>query len=340
VEGAMLGNLFPMNLAAIVAQATAETGYTDTDDVTFAKGIARQWDEFIWNSALWKDALYAVDIAVTPATDDDHAEGVILLPELIDRVVGVRTLVNSLRVQAIESLYRLDFDKFNEEGTPWQFVILPPIWYTWRPVSGSGSYISLSPIDQNGTDGALNVKIIWIDQLNIRHVVEGVMAASALQMEPPNSGTRKVVIESVFKPDTSVAVGLYPEGADVPGGELATIDADKTRSPLYQRVRLLPKPIVDTTVTVLGKRIYEPLTFDYQEPALRNLTNCLTSYIRGSLKRRGGENGDAQQHFGEAQAELLQLQGIEAVQAANFQRLTPESGMQTDYDPRSNFMYW
>ena len=393
-----------MNLETLVERACLESGYNDTDDVAAAEKFARHWDEHIWNYALWKDALVVCDVAIAPATNDDHAEGIVFLPEVIDRVVAVRSTNNQIVVRGQEHYYRMDFDSFAATGTPIEFNILPPAWFTWR-WSDAVNYLTVSGAAGDTTSA---IKIVWLDGAGKRTVTQTTVGAAA-QLEPASADS--VTVLAVFKVTTSASVNLqgYVLGSDLvtgsysglfstyaltgltpgltyyytPGNEQSagqgslispgnvaspisagyftattgtvtfaapaldpayagvavtgtiqlatltisgTLTAIETHSPAYQRLRLLPIPTADFTLKVLGKAKYEPLDFDQQEPSLRNCTNALLAFIRGSLKRRGGENGAAQLEFQEANALLKQVEQIEALQAANNSRFMPEDG--------------
>lgn len=314
-----------MNLETLVERACLESGYNDPDDVVAAAKFARHWDEHIWNAALWKDALVAWDVAVTPASNDDHAEGVVFLPEGIDRVVAVRTAANQVVVTGQEHYYRMDYDSFTAQGAPVEFNILPPAWKTFYLLSA----ITNPTADQRlviqtvgGSDGAETLRIRFqIADNSIRSMTGTVQEIYAYLYE--NTNLKTVTVFSLSKPETALPIRVNGENAD---DIYAQLDADETSSPRYQRLRLFPRPTADLTLKVLGKAKYEPLEFDQQEPALRNCTNALLAYMRGSLRRRGGENGAAQLEFAEANALLEQVKQIEALQAANNQRFLPEEG--------------
>jgi hypothetical protein len=314
-----------MNLETLVDRACLESGYNDTDDVAAAQKFARHWDEHIWNSALWKDSLVVCDVAVTPSTNDDHADGIVFLPEVIDRVVAVRTSNNQIVIRGQEHYYRMDFDSFAATGTPIEFNILPPAWVTLYMLSTitnptAGQRCVIRTID--ASDGT--------ETLRIRFQI-GTQPIKTLAGTVPtlynyiyaNSESQTVTVFGLQKPTTTNPIRINGENVDDLYAELAAAD---TCSPRYQRLRLLPIPTADFTLKVLGKAKYEPLDFDQQEPALRNCTNALLAFIRGSLKRRGGENAAAQMEFQEANALLKQVEQIEALQAANNSRFMPEDG--------------
>ena len=392
-----------MNLETLVERACLESGYNDTDDVAAAEKFARHWDEHIWNYALWKDSLVTCDVSVPPDTNEDHAKGILFLPEVIDRVVAVRLASNQVVVRGQESYYRMDYDAFAATGTPCEFVILPPAWFTAH--LEAGGYVSFAGV---AADAAATMRIIW-ENGSGRRTTSNTTIGSGLNLTAPsddwitvlaaykpasNSDVdfSKTSAEATDDPNTLIVSGTnysdvngtyvstdgglsytnatssatityvpetplwrldigewaYQKSGTSPIGlwspanysdpsptvaydtattvAVATFAAADTKAPSYSRIRLLPIPTTDMTVKVLGKAKYEPLDFDQQEPALRNCTNALLAFIRGSLKRRGGENAAAQMEFSEATALLKQVEQIEALQAANNSRFTPEDG--------------
>ena len=310
-----------MNLETLVERACLESGYNDTDDVAAAEKFARHWDEHIWNAALWKAALVACDVSITPSTNDDHAEGIVFLPEVIDRVVAVRCANNQLAVRGQEHHYQMDYDAFAAQGQPVEFHILTPAWFSWREAGGA-NYIYFSG---TAADADASIKIIYQTSAG-EQTSQTTTIGAGFQMAPPADGS--ITVLALFKPTTEDTLEVHPEGG---GSALATLADSRQRSPAYARLRLLPIPTAAFTLKVLGKAKYEPLEFDQQEPALRNCNNALLAFIRGSLKRRGGEVGAAQLEFQEANALLQQVIQIEALQAANNQRFMPEMGYGPDH---------
>lgn len=135
-------------------------------------------------------------------------------------------------------------------------------------------------------------------------------------------------ILAVYKPATQAPVLVGYSGADgsLSGTVLATIESDALMSPSFPRLRLFGIPSVAVALRVLAKAKYQPLADDRQEQTLRNSENCLVAFARGDLLRRGGENGAAQLAYQEASALLQELKDLEAVQAANNQRIIPDQG--------------
>lgn len=161
-----------MNLSDMVTQICADTGYVDDDDQRFARTALRQRDDLLWRMGLWKDSLIQVNVPVDPVTNEDHAEGIIYLPEVIERVVGVRTADQWLRVSGLETFYRVDVDKFAATGSPVDFAKLAPGWFTWRGMLGL-------QIASDATDDGKQIKVLWRDSHGRRYTQPITLAAAA-----------------------------------------------------------------------------------------------------------------------------------------------------------------
>ena len=77
---------------------------------------------------------------------------------------------------------------------------------------------------------------------------------------------------------------------------------------------------------VLGKKKFEPLTFDQEEPAIKNLDNCLLALALGDLWARRRQMGKAAMFYQEGAALLKELALLETVQAAHNTQFLPDGG--------------
>lgn len=311
-----------MNLSEMVAQICADTGYLDTDDVAFAKTALRQRDDLLYRMGLWKDSLVQVNLTVDPTTNDDHAEGVIYLPEVIERVIAVRTADTAVNVSGLETFYRIPFDKFSQTGLPWEFAKLRPGWFTWRAATGEANpYIAF--FSRAAADASAAMRIVWFDANGEQQVTNGNLTIPAtptdLQLE-----SSRIEISAAFKPVTAGAVALY---SSTPGEDAFKIlAAETTASPRYQRIRIIPIPQAATGLKILGKAKYVPLDFDQQEPQVTGSHLALMAFAKHALRKRGGEHGAAADDLQEAMGLMEVLKREELQQEANNQRIIPESG--------------
>lgn len=331
-----------MNLADLANYICTKSQLVEADDLAAAKLFLSKRYELIWNSYLWKDALVGVDVSFDPVNNADNAGGILLVPEIIDRVVAMRTNDRSLRVNNLEHYYRIDYNMFtqgisgsnNISGQTMEFAILSPVWTVYRLPTGV-NYLS---IQCSAADNGNQTKVIWTDQTGVQHITQGAMdAAGTLQLEPPSTGIGTITIEAMFKPVTTAPVTLNPEGEPT----ALTLAASDTRSPSYQRVRLFANPTAATTISILGKSKFKPLTFDQEEPGIRNLDNCLIAFAMADLLQRARQFGKASVQMQEGTVLLTELAKLETIQAANNSRFIPEAGYGDAYfAPSSNRGVW
>lgn len=384
-----------MTLIDLVNYICTKCGLLEAEDLAACRTFVSKRYELIYNSALWKDSLAGVDITVDP-TNADNAEGIVLLPEVIDRVVAVRTHCNPVQVRGLEDFYRVPYDKFMQKGSPWEFAILSPLWFVWRGFVGLRVIIDAAatkPIkvtwrDETGkrftqllnNNSLLNSVAYGDDLIPAGAVYDGsalyyvtMVAGQVYYYTPGNSGqldladqvinaagyftpnagfvvgalsggagilvtdkvqpakAARLEIEAVFKPTTTQPVSLNPQGYSKPqpaGGTLAPTD---TRSPSYQRIRLAPIPQIAVSISVLGKMKFVPLDFDSEEPALRNLDNCLIAFGCADMQTYARQLGKADSFMKEGEVLLEELMKLETVQAANNQRIIPSEGFGDRY---------
>ncbi len=322
-----------MTLEELTDYVCTKSGLIEPDDREACELFLSKRYELIYNSYLWKDSLVGVDVTFDP-DDDDNAEGIVLLPEVIGRVVAVRTADgdgsygNSVKIHSLEEFYRIDYDEFSQTGTATKFVIMSPLWFVWR---AAGSETGLHIVTPSSADAEVEAKITYRNQAGVRTVFNDAMGDFSA------TGTR-LEIESFFKPETLGATQLAPIGSSTAEASLAATD---TRSPSYQRLRLFSIPDVETTLKVLGKKKFVPLDFDQEEPEIKNLDNCLIAFAMGDMLKRARQFGKAQAELQEGALLLQELAKLEVLQAAHNSRFIPSDGFGDPYfSPSNHGNYW
>jgi hypothetical protein len=197
-----------MTLAQLTDYVCQKAGLTEDEDRSACQGFISKRYELIYNSYLWKDSLAGVDITVDPVNNADNAEGIMLLPEVIDRVVAIRTpdangsFGRSVRVRGLEDFYRVDYDKFSKTGTPYEFALLSPVWFVWR---GYGAL----QITGNASD-TKQMKVTWRDRDGKRYVQllsNGVYLPGALTNAVPAGAQYDG--DGTFNPNLTVGRSYY-----------------------------------------------------------------------------------------------------------------------------------
>lgn len=193
-----------------------------------------------------------------------------------------------------------------------------------------GSIINVSSNNQADQTGpqAVQVKVTWRDSTDTYTITTGL----PFNLTPPD-GLGFIEIESIFKPLTQGVFQIVLEnflinqfGNLTNQTTIGTMAAASLKTPSYQRVRIFPIPTAPTTLNVLGKKPFIPLTFPTEVPAIRNLDNCLIAFAMGDMLERARQFGKAQAQYQEAAALLSELAKIETIQAANNTQFVPEGG--------------
>lgn len=420
-----------MNLSDLSNYVTTKSQLIESDDVAACQLFLSKRYELIYNSFMWKDSLGMVNVPFNPATNLDNANGVLMLPQQVDRLVAVRSNDASVRIQGLEHYYRIDWDAFCPTGVstfgfcPNEVALLNPVWLTIRPngkgvppgflknaqvpaagnyglvlgqyvfavfvtigqqyvvipgpnedsveisfghpipltpgtpfvfTAGSSEIIFLSSQPQpftgalfqiNGQNqnqsypgatltitsdaqadvagqAAIQIKVTWRDSTD-RYTVTGPLPMTLT----PADGLGQIELESVFKPVS--AGNLTVTSNSVYGGFnfsqlVGSLPPTCTKSPSFQRIRIFPIPAGATTLNVLGKKPFTPLTFPTEVPAIRNLDNCLIAFAMGDMLKRARQFGKAETEYGEATKLLDELAKLETIQAANYAQFIPEGG--------------
>lgn len=123
-----------MTLSDLTTQVSTVTGFVEDDDISAIKNFLTAKHRLMWNHQLWKDSLVEYNVTLSP---DDYTPdkvwlptaGVLLLPPTIQKVLAVRSSDYHMNVQRQEYYYRIDYNAFAAQGSPYEFVVLPPcVW--------------------------------------------------------------------------------------------------------------------------------------------------------------------------------------------------------------------
>ena len=350
-----------MTLAELANYITTKTQLVEPDDLAAAQLFLSKRYELIYNSYLWKDALTMMTVAVNPATNPDHALGIVLMPQQIDRVVALRTAQSSVRVHGLEDFYRTDFNEFTQTGmTTGEFAMLDPVWFSCRPdpaffadhaagripsgstLTGPNAFVTIS--SNNAADTA-PIKVVWRDN-NDRYVLTAPKPVTLT----PGDGSGFLEVEAVFKPVTQGTVSVLSNTpqpvADTDliiniTSTLGSLAPASTRSPQHQRVRLFAIPTEPFSLMALGKKPFVPLDYATEKPLIKNLDNCLIAFGTADLLQRARQFGKAAQQMQEGAALLAELAKLEVLQATNNSRFVPDGGYGDPFfAPSSNRGLW
>lgn len=208
-----------MNLNDQANYVITQVGLSGTTNLAAAQLFIRNWDEQVYNSYLWKDSLIGVDYPFNPG-NPDNLEGVVLTPPVIDIVAAARVgsapgvWGNSLRIHGMEDYYRVDWDWFQQQGTPCEFAEMSPVWFIFRGGTGL-QLVNANIADSSTTANPLQSELTYYDENNVKHVVLAAPGAQFLSVGAP----ARLVIESLFCPATvggmslmQIAASILPSG--------------------------------------------------------------------------------------------------------------------------------
>ncbi|HTA30713.1 MAG TPA: hypothetical protein VK731_09505 [Candidatus Cybelea sp.] len=137
-----------MNLAGLTNYVCTKSQLVEADDQAACALFLSKRYELIYNAYLWKDSLAISEVLYDPVNNLDNADGILYLPQQVDRVVGLRTCDQSVKIAGLEHYFRIDYDAFNKwamYGSPTEFSILPPDWFEVRPSSNFATSNTIAP---------------------------------------------------------------------------------------------------------------------------------------------------------------------------------------------------
>lgn len=320
-----------MTLLEIATLAATRFGLTDENEIRLAKTLANARCRMIWEDQLWRDSLCSFAFTFDPATNGQTltdnsvlaAQGLVLLPSVVDRVVALRRTDAEVPFSDEQQLFQADLDGFVQTGTPTQFQILPRCCgFNPRPTT----VLSLAG---SAPDHGHQVTATWVTGQHRRCAKEFTLGTTPTPMTATgyeNEGLAQVL--SVVKPVTSDAVTVLSGSVPV-----AWLQPDETELEPRVGLRVLPVPAAVTHFRVLVKVEAAPLVQDHDTTGLRGGDNCLVAFVLADLLQEGRQFAKAQLVTQEAMALLDQLKRVETVQEAFRPRLVPaEAGGNPEWD--------
>lgn len=229
-----------MTLDELVSYVTTKSQLVEADDIAAAKLFLSKRYELIYNSYLWKDSLAMVNVTVDPVNNLDNAQGVVLLPQMIDRVVALRNADQSIRIKGLEDFYRVDWNRFIDSGmTTAEFCILNPVWLDIR--ANANPYTApVVPVPSGG--GTYNIETTIGDALKFDAVSYAITITDPFGAIPPisvPSGSSAYV-----KADVSDVRGFV---ISIPIGQPLTVVVNKLTLPANQTTGAGSSVVIQST---------------------------------------------------------------------------------------------
>lgn len=269
-----------MTISEIAQLVCDKLGKPDPESLRVCRQFARTQYRILYNSAIWQEALWVIDIPV------DKGTAIVVVPSLVDRVVAARWNNGlSLTSDTHGRAFATDPDGYFRSGTPARYIVLSPV------ATGAQQNIGGKKLDLRSTaqDGA-------------RVQVRGVSGGRSVSELVTLAGQARVVtqytydfVESISKPSTTGALEVYLEG----GMDLmARIEAaESARS--HQRVQLADIPDGDGVLHLLGKRRLEEVT-DHDTPMLPGMEASVLALAEADMLERMRQYAKAQAKRAEA----------------------------------------
>lgn len=329
-----------MTLLEIATLAGETVQMTDADALELAKGFAAFKYAKTFRENLWRDSVSIFPFLLDPTGDSTTptggnaaltalaAQGFYLLPDVVERVLAVRTAALDVidwsgsagqnpaarQWEGVDParLFRDDLDAFAESGEPVRFMACGAV-ATMLPGTGTATVWAAA-----AADAGVTIRLAALNAVtNARETAAAALTTTAAAIGP----TKCREIYAIAKPATNGVVYI----GDADGVAVATLNADDTGAPLRVPLRLLPYPTGVTAFRAMVKR--RPLTLtDNDTPDLRGIDDVLLEYTTGKLREMAGQVQTAQLNFQRADAALAAMLGTEILQTADSARLIPGEG--------------
>jgi len=328
-----------MTLAEMALFVGQKVRATDPDSLTVCKQFLARRYEMIWNDQLWKDAVVPFSFSLGPGAPfynlpnrtDSLEAGYFFFPEMVDRVIAVRSAAGGITVSDEPEYYRADLDAYAQTGTPANFLILP------RCVTLFSTAAALALRLAVDADAGSTLHVTYLDGLNERQNWSGALPSIDLVTVADSV----LLVERVTKPTTTSVVVLYKGNDDDAVAAAYGLQAE-TSFRLCLPIRVLPAPTALTAFKALVKKRLAPFDNDSAVPELGGVDNCLIAFAQADMLERARQYGKAQLKAQEAGALLAQLIRMETLQQAHRQRVTPdvETVSGGDLDGGAGKGYW
>jgi hypothetical protein len=299
-----------MTRGELIDLACLKTHRTDDASRSEAGAYVKARYEMIWNAYLWRDALCEVLIPV-----NDVAQTMIL-PGIVDRVVNVVFDAMPLSVEAMQIVYRADFDRINSVRDPEKFTIQAPSAIAVDP---DGSQLRFTA-DDAGAFG----------KVSIRGMSGNEERSETISLNGLN------YVFSVYEYDVVLALAKASAAyalhvTDVSERPLLDLEASETAR-AFQRISLLSIPRSEKTISILAKRRCKPLVEESDSTELTGIDNAVLAMAIGDMLEGQRQYAKAQAKFSEAGELVAAMTRLEREQSASTTRIIPTV---EDYDWRN-----
>jgi len=298
----------------IIDQICDKVGQNEAEERAACGRFLQNRLRLVWSKALWLDSLAELTLTLDPENNQLHAAGLVALPSIYKRLLGTRLDNHAIAGEPVALRYRIDYDLFNETGTPCKSSELG------RAVWNYTSAVQLRLLgNDDQQDQGKTVFIRYIDEAgDRREETWSIVTTGSYTL-----AKKAVKVEALLKQETVnpvELVALYDGSTETSITTLATGDL-KALQPLW--IRVGEQPAKSKTLRALGK-VDTPNWLDDEEPPLRDAEDILLAYAAGDMEQRHRQFGKAREYFGEGAGLMQILQNNEAVQTPDVSRIIPE----------------
>lgn len=324
-----------MTLSDMAAFVCAKVRKRDATSVALCKEFLATRYEMLYADQLWRASLYTHAFTVPVAVSGEYANpnatatgeaGMYFMPELVDRVLGVRREDARMHVFDELEIFKGDMDEYSDTdaaGAVKFTIVSPAVFYVQNPIYNSAAR-QLKIALFSATDATAVFTIRLVDHNEQALTMTGV-AGATLFHGAGEWGTR--LVESITHPVLSDEAFLYYAPlADEDFSSVARSRPGSTTFSPRQRIRIYPKPGTGAAAknyVALVKRKCLPLDNDNAEPMLAGIENCLMAFAQSDLLQYCRQYGKSQAGAQEGLALLEQFKRLEVVQQAHRMRIIP-----------------
>ena len=296
-------------LAEMADDVCARIGDFRPETYILVKQFLRREFVSLWDARLWNDSRVAVNVA-------SNGEQLIL-PEYIDRVIGVRAdpglgQLGQMDAEYVLSVYPTIFEETT--GTQFGFSYLTSVGVKTLPVPDVGEKLAIR--STSASDATGNVFVYGEDSggLEVRENV-------AL------NGTTPVLTTNTYKTPLTITKPANTAGDIIVMGNTSAVELQRIyageRERKHLRLWLFPPNTASETCLVVGKRRLLPLVNDQDTPLLRGAVTYLVNAATANAFMQFGKQAEAQVYQNKADEAKQTLISLEEQQGAKQMRVIP-----------------
>jgi hypothetical protein len=299
-----------MTLGDLLDLVTTKVHRTDEPSRAEARKYIASRYQMIYESYPWRDAC---EVAATPIS----AAQTVILPHIVDRVIGVRWSSGlTLRNESLWTILQIDPAKFDQAGDPVTYTIYSPSAVAASP---GGQQITVQT-----TIGSADFSVSIYGSWQGRDKKESITLSSS------------TAVASIYNYDEIHTLSKYNDTHDLTVRRADNFEeilhlepAERERN--HQRLHFHSTPTNATSLLVLYKRHIKPLINDSDATEIKGMDNALLSCAIADMRESERQYGKASQKLEEGVLLVKTMADLERHQSENVVRLIPIISDNEDY---------